>query len=154
MWCTRAEEAAAEGASCTALWIPRLKSPHLHREGRLKPCRAVLYKVDVCYATHNGLEETVVLLQYWRKGARCSPEVVKELWEGKGMLQKKDGVMGREVLETVAHLLQCGNLDLRVSVMDTVSPIDDPNKVVSLGLRSLHLGGRARWSFWSLGKHR
>ena len=117
----------------------------------LKKCTS---KVDVCYATHNGLEETVVLLQYWRKGARCGPEVVKELWEGKGMLQKKDGVMGREVLETVAHLLQCGNLDLRMSVMDTVSPIDDPNKVVSLGLRPLHLGGRARWSFWSLGKHR
>ena len=95
--------------------------PHLHREGRLKPCRAVLSKVDVCYATHNGLEETVVLLQCWRKGARCGPEVVKELWEGKGMLQKKDGVMGREVLETFTHPLQHGNLDLRMSVMDTVT---------------------------------
>ena len=49
------------------------------------------------------------------------------------MFEEKGGIMSRDILEPVAHSLQHGNLDSRLSVMDDVLPIDNHNKAASLG---------------------
>ena len=91
----------AEGASCTALLIPR--PPKL--TGR-EACDQAGSLSPKPMLTMSPTQKLVILLQYRREKAWGGPEAVQKLQNIKRVAKKENSIMGSEVPKPLSHGLQ------------------------------------------------